>query len=211
MLLLFSQDQWKRGQPILVANSSSKLNKDLWCPESFLKDFGHEKIDLINCITSKIVPNTRLSKFWKGFMECGKRLRSEDGHVMLLKLKDWPPTEDIAEYMPDRFNDLINSFPMPEYTLRDGKLNLAKYLPDYFLKPELGPKMYIAYGSALYSDKGSTNLHIDMSDAVNCLVYVGLPKDGSKLENEKEVYKEIDTAGNILVHFKISSISDNPC
>ena len=33
-------------------------------------------------------------------------------------------------------------------------LNLASYLPDYCLKPELGPKMYIAYGSALYSSKG---------------------------------------------------------
>ena len=46
---------------------------------------------------------------------------------------------------------------------------MASYLPDYCLKPELGPKMYIAYGSALYASKGSTNLHIDMSDAVNCL------------------------------------------
>ena len=42
---------------------------------------------------------------------------------------------------------------MPEYTLRNGELNLAAYLPDYYLKPELGPKMYIAYGSALYPNK----------------------------------------------------------
>ena len=67
--------------------------------------------------------------------------------------------------------------------------NLAGYLPDYCLKPELGPKMYIAYGSALYSNKGSTNLHIDMSDAVNYLVYVGFPSDGNAEENAKEVFK----------------------
>jgi hypothetical protein len=100
---------------------------------------------------------------------------------MLLKLKDWPPTEDIAHYMPKRFNDLVNAYPIPEYTKREGVFNLAGYLPEYCLKPELGPKMYIAYGSALYSDKGSTNLHIDMSDAVNCLVYVGFPTDGNNL------------------------------
>jgi hypothetical protein len=32
---------------------------------------------------------------------------------MLLKLKDWPPSTDIAEYMPKRFNNLFDSFPMP--------------------------------------------------------------------------------------------------
>ncbi len=42
---------------------------------------------------------------------------------------------------------------MPEYTLRQGLLNLASYLPDCYLKPELGPKMYIAYGSALHDNK----------------------------------------------------------
>ena len=83
---------------------------------------------------------------------------------------------------------------------------MAGYLPDYFLKPELGPKMYIAYGSALYSDKGSTNLHIDMSDAVNCLVYVGFPKDGNMEENAKEVFKEVDKAGcDIIMKRRIRS------
>ena len=48
----------------------------------------------------------------------------------------------------------MDAFPLPMYTHREGMLNLASYLPDYCLKPELGPKMYIAYGSALYSSKG---------------------------------------------------------
>ena len=29
---------------------------------------------------------------------------------------------------------------------REGALNLARYLPPYFCVPDLGPKMYIAYG-----------------------------------------------------------------
>jgi hypothetical protein len=52
--------------------------------------------------------------------------------------------------------------------------------------------------SALYSDKASTNLHIDMSDAVNCLVYVSSPMDGNRKEDTKEVYKEIDLASKLL-------------
>ena len=97
--------------------------------------------------------------------------------------------------MPKRFYDLLNGFPMKEYTKREGHLNMVGYLPDHYLKPELGPKMYIAYGSALYSGKASTNLHIDMSDAVNCLVYVGFPDDGNPQENATEVFKEVDKAG----------------
>ena len=46
--------------------------------------------------------------------------------------------------------------------------------------------------------QGSTNLHIDMSDAVNCLVYVGIPTDSNKHDNEVEVLKEIDRAGNAI-------------
>lgn len=73
--------------------------------------------------------------------------------------------------------------------------NLAAYLPDFFLKPELGPKMYIAYGSALHQSKGSTNLHIDMSDAVNCMVHVGVAEDVRKDDNDRVVYSDIDKAG----------------
>jgi len=62
-------------------------------------------------------------------------------------------------------------------------LNLVSRLPDFFVPPDLGPKMYNAYGSALSPQTGSTNLHLDISDAVNLMVYVGIPWD----EEEKQV------------------------
>ena len=92
---------------------------------------------------------------------------------MLLKLKDWPPGADFAQEMPDRFDDVMRALPVGAYTRRDGALNLAAYLPSRFLAPDLGPKMYIAYGSAAHHALGTTNLHLDISDAINVMAYVG--------------------------------------
>jgi len=58
-------------------------------------------------------------------------------------------------------------------------------LPEYFVKPDLGPKMYNAYGSSLEPDKGTTNLHLDISDAVNVMVYSGCCKDVDNEDNMK--------------------------
>ena len=65
---------------------------------------------------------------------------------------------------------------------------MSTYLPNLF---------HLIYITALYSGKASTNLHIDMSDAVNCLVYVGFPKDGNMEENAKQVLREVDKAGQL--------------
>jgi lysine-specific demethylase 3 len=48
--------------------------------------------------------------------------------------------------MPNHFDDLMQALPLPEYTHRHGKLNLASRLPDFLVRPDLGPKMYNAYG-----------------------------------------------------------------
>lgn len=70
---------------------------------------------------------------------------------MLMKLKDWPPGDDFSDVLPQQFNDLMQSLPLPEYTKRDGRLNLVSRLPDFLVKPDLGPKMYIAYGKCRHT------------------------------------------------------------
>ena len=105
------------------------------------------------------------------------RLRNEKGQQIIMKLKDWPPAEDFSELMPSRYKDLMQGLPLPEYTYRNGVYNLASRLPDFFVKPDLGPKLYNAYGSAQHPTIGSTNLHLDVSDAVNLMMYVGIPED----------------------------------
>jgi lysine-specific demethylase 3 len=126
-------------------------------------------------MTGKTLPKQPLSKFWRGFEDVAKRVKDDDGNPMLLKLKDWPPGDDFAKILPDRFDDLMAALPLKEYTHRTGRLNLAARLPDVFTKPDLGPKMYIAYGDGNHLEKGTTNLHLDISDAVNVMVHVGEP------------------------------------
>lgn len=206
------RDQWKRGQPIIVSEVSSALNMDLWRPESFSRDFGDIKNDLINCMTGNIVPKMPMRRFWDGFDNIGKRLKDERGNPMLLKLKDWPPGEDFAETLPSRFTDLMRNLPIPDYTKRNGKFNLASRLPDAFVKPDLGPKMYNAYGSPMHSSKGTTNLHLDISDAVNVMVYVGIPRDDDDHEALiKEAFRAIDEAGcDILTRRRIRDKAELP-
>jgi len=141
--------QWLRGQPVLVSNSSKRLDMKLWHPRAFLNDFGHLHHDLINCLSGKLVPQASLKKFWEesddsfmenyflnewmniclilqGFEDTKHRFKDFRGAPMLLKLKDWPPSEDIAEFMPKRFKNLFDSFPLPGL---DNLLSVIKSKP----------------------------------------------------------------------------------
>lgn len=182
---------WKQGQPVMVSGVHHKLNADLWRPESFRKEFGQQEVDLVNCRTNEIITGATVGDFWDGFEDISSRLRTEEGEPMVLKLKDWPPGEDFRDMMPSRFDDLMKNIPLPEYTRRGGKLNLASRLPNYFVRPDLGPKMYNAYGLITPEDRkyGTTNLHLDVSDAANVMVYVGIPK--GQADQEEEVLKTI--------------------
>ncbi|XP_018107779.1 lysine-specific demethylase 3B isoform X2 [Xenopus laevis] len=177
---------WKQGQPVLVSGVQKKLKSELWKPEAFSVEFGDQDVDLVNCRNCAIISDVKVRDFWDGFEVIEKRLRAEDGSPMVLKLKDWPPGEDFRDMMPTRFHDLMDNLPLPEYTKRDGRLNLASRLPSYFVRPDLGPKMYNAYGLITADDRrvGTTNLHLDVSDAVNVMVYVGIPVRESSQDDE---------------------------
>lgn len=182
---------WKQGQPVVVSGVHTKLNTDLWRPESFRREFGEQEADLVNCRTNDIITGATVGEFWDGFEDISKRLKNDSGDPMVLKLKDWPPGEDFRDMMRSRFDDLMNNIPLPEYTRREGKLNLAARLPTYFVRPDLGPKMYNAYGLITPEDRkfGTTNLHLDVSDAANVMVYVGIPQDEG--DQEQEVLRTI--------------------
>eukprot|EP00731_Ephydatia_muelleri_P021270 Em0013g997a len=130
----------------------------------------NELADLVDCRLGQVLPQVLTKVFWKGFEDEHARMMDPiTGEQRLLKLKDWPTKEDFSEKLPERFDDLMKALPLSEYTRRDGKLNMASSLPEFFVKPDLGPKMYCAYGSAADASCGTTNLHIDISDAVNVM------------------------------------------
>ncbi|KAK9517972.1 hypothetical protein VZT92_023301 [Zoarces viviparus] len=169
---------WKQGQPVLVSGIHKRLKGELWRPDAFSREFGDQDVDLVNCRNCAIISDVKVRDFWDGFEIISKRLQDSEGQPMVLKLKDWPPGEDFRDMMPTRFDDLMDNLPLPEYTKRDGRLNLAARLPNFFVRPDLGPKMYNAYGLTSSEDRkvGTTNLHLDVSDAVNVMVYVGIPQ-----------------------------------
>ncbi|XP_061901888.1 lysine-specific demethylase 3B isoform X1 [Entelurus aequoreus] len=180
---------WKQGQPVLVSGIHKRLRTELWRPEAFSEEFGDQDVDLVNCRNCAIISDVKVRDFWDGFQIISKRLQDSEGQPMVLKLKDWPPGEDFRDMMRSRFDDLMDNLPLPEYTKRDGRLNLAARLPNFFVRPDLGPKMYNAYGLISSEDRrvGTTNLHLDVSDAVNVMVYVGIPQGEGDQEKEADI------------------------
>lgn len=110
--------------------------------------------------------DVNLHRFFNEYM---KLQFDSNGWPIILKLKDWPPSDLFEERLPRHGAEFENCLPFKTYTdPRNGYLNLAVKLPKESLKPDMGPKTYIAYGVHQELGRGDsvTKLHCDMSDAV---------------------------------------------
>ncbi|OLL23307.1 Lysine-specific demethylase 3A [Neolecta irregularis DAH-3] len=156
---------WRQGVPFMLHNVGKgfKLN---WDADYFIQHYGKTECYLVNCQTGADIQAT-VQEFFENFKEGIFR-----GKTQNLKLKDWPPTEDFSTAFPDLFEDFQQALPFPSYTRRTGYYNLNSRFPPDYLVPDLGPKMYIAYPSSDdIGGKGTTNLHLDMTDAINIMVH----------------------------------------
>ena len=114
-------------------------------------------------------------------------------------MQDWPPQKDFHTQFPELYGDFQHAVPFPDLTTLNGVLNFAAHLAMNGVVPDLGvsrycvryrlqvtykgyfigPKMYNANGSERPDDiYGSTKLHMDLTDAVNIMVWAANCRNG---------------------------------
>ncbi|CAI8619757.1 unnamed protein product [Vicia faba] len=181
--LLQFQWHWRKGEPVIVRNllGGGTFSSLLWEPSHMSHAISqkHETVKAINCL-SLCEEEVTINQF---FTEYANDCMHSSKQPHMLKLKDWPPSESFKECLPIHFKNFVSYLPYKEYTHPvSGSLNLAVKFPDGCLKPDMGPKAYIAYGVAKELGRGDsvTKLHCDMSDAVNVLTHVAKVKLGSE-------------------------------
>ncbi|EPS67932.1 hypothetical protein M569_06840, partial [Genlisea aurea] len=168
------QMHWKRGEPVIVRNAVAKASGLSWEPKVMLRAFktacrklmsNDLKVKAIDCFDWCEL-EISIDQFFKGYLDM---IGHQNGLPRILKLKDWPPSNSFEQCLPRYGAEFLAMIPFPEYTHpRYGLLNLVTKLPEGASKPDLGPKMYIAYGHAGELGRGESvaKLHCDVSDAV---------------------------------------------
>ncbi|CAL9749202.1 unnamed protein product [Musa acuminata subsp. burmannicoides] len=215
------QKHWLKGEPVIVRDVLELTSGLSWEPmvmwralrEKKLAEKASERLTVkaIDCLDWCEV-EINIHQFFTGYTEGRKH---NNGWPEMLKLKDWPPANSFEERLPRHGAEFITALPFPEYTdPRYGPLNLVVKLPKDVLKPDLGPKTYIAYGLAEELGRGDsiTKLHCDMSDAVNVLTHTAemtlsshqlskiekLKKKHLKQDIQEQLYAEQEDKGKVV-------------
>ncbi|KAH1188141.1 Lysine-specific demethylase JMJ25 [Glycine max] len=167
------QWHWEKGEPVIVSNvleCTSGLSWEslvMWRALRHVTNTKHgqhlaeKTIDCLDWTEGEINIHQLFTCYTNG-------RRDWLAWPQILKLKDWPPSNLFEEQLPRHCAEFISSLPFKEYT------DPHKGLPNGSLKPDLGPKTYIAYGFPQELGRGDsvTKLHCDMSDAVNALTHI---------------------------------------
>ncbi|KAI3943341.1 hypothetical protein MKW92_038911 [Papaver armeniacum] len=177
------QKHWLKGEPVIVRKVKELTSRLSWAPlvmnkalreksnSRVMKGEGHLKVTAMNCLDWCEV-EVKITDFFRGYSE---GIEYPNMWPRMHKLKDWPPSDLFEKRLPRHCGEFVSSLPYQQYTnIERGFLNLATKLPPKSLKPDLGPKSYIAYGHGEELGRGDsvTKLHLDMSDAVNVLMHV---------------------------------------
>ncbi|CAM8942881.1 unnamed protein product [Rhodiola kirilowii] len=173
------QSHWRKGQPVVVRNVLEISLGLSWEPMVMWRAFRQmNKMDkdrlldvtVLDCLDWQ-ESTVGIHQFFNGYA----KIQFDDfGWPRLLKLDDWPPSNRFEEMLPRHSAEFLHCLFFKEYTHPlTGYWNLATKLPRECLKPDLGPKMYIAYGVAQELERGDsvTKLRSDMTDAVYMMTH----------------------------------------
>ncbi|KAK9748015.1 hypothetical protein RND81_02G029800 [Saponaria officinalis] len=214
------QGHWAKAEPIIVRDvlkTTSGLSWEpmvMWRACRQLKHPNHSRhldVKAIDCL-SWCEDYINIHQFFTGYMD-GRF----DPYMwpLMLKLKDWPPSTEFDAHLPRHGAEFIQALPFKEYTHpRSGILNLASKLPEESLKPDLGPKTYIAYGFAQELGRGDsvTKLHCDMSDAVNILTHTTeMRMDAKALRKIRELKKKHAAQDQKEIYCSAPTENDSRC
>ncbi|AEE74575.1 Transcription factor jumonji (jmjC) domain-containing protein [Arabidopsis thaliana] len=167
------QHHWVKGEPVIVRNVLEATSGLSWEPMvmhracrqiSHVQHGSLKDVVAVDCLDFCEV-KVNLHEFFTGYTD-GRYDRM--GWPLVLKLKDWPPAKVFKDNLPRHAEEFLCSLPLKHYTHPvNGPLNLAVKLPQNCLKPDMGPKTYVASGFAQELGRGDsvTKLHCDMSDA----------------------------------------------
>ncbi|PRQ42838.1 hypothetical protein RchiOBHm_Chr3g0461991 [Rosa chinensis] len=118
----------------------------MWRAFRQVNNTKHEKdveVQAIDCLDWCFI-DVNMHKFFTGYSE---GMFDTKDCPRILKLKDWPPSTDFDKRLPRHGKEFVCCLPLKEYTHPTGSiLNLDCHLPKRAVKPDLGPKTYIAYG-----------------------------------------------------------------
>ncbi|XP_062026191.1 uncharacterized protein LOC133742513 [Rosa rugosa] len=173
------QWHWKRGEPVIVSNALENGSGLSWEPSVMWRAFkqtnyinraSESTFHAIDCWYWCLI-EIHIHQFCSGYSK-GRSYKT--GWPQNLKLTDFPSSTEFHNRLPRHGEEFLCCLPFKEYTHPNkGTLNLAIYLPPISVKPDMGPKTYIAYGFAEELGWGDsvTKLHCNMSDAVNILTH----------------------------------------
>ncbi|KAI3914690.1 hypothetical protein MKW92_021864, partial [Papaver armeniacum] len=181
------QKHWCRGEPVIVRKVNELTSGLSWAPSVMCKALhdktkGHLDVKAVNCMDWCEV-EVKIVDFFRGYSEG------------LMFPNMWPKMQKLKDVvlLPRHCVEFVSSLPYQQYTNPErGFLNLATKLPPKSLKPDLGPKPYIAYGHAEELGRGDsvTKLHCDMSDVVNVLTHIHeVSLRDKQLDKVKEMQK----------------------
>ncbi|KAF7790924.1 hypothetical protein EIP86_001882 [Pleurotus ostreatoroseus] len=142
---------WALGIPMIV-DVSDDIYPGLWTPEVFVHNHERETVRIIKQSHSGV---QEISGTLQEFMCLFQMSEEERGYVV--KLKDYPPSEAFQDLYYDHYEAFQRCLPFPSHTSASGFYNLVAHFPVArdkkakskvpafsCVKPDIGPKMYLA-------------------------------------------------------------------